>query len=416
MAYYQPTQGLFTRQGQPNYGFPPIYPQPGQRAGLPGSGMNPAEHPGKLTHSSGDQHWGQQSPYAMPVSPDQVRQAYEQQKKLMAEAEKKRQESLKKVNAEAEKAQKAKAENQTGLTEAKKPEQANQANLKIQEAGASPDKNVRHDPKAPKSRGEEKENKEGWFKGSASTLIGAFKVASALIITGGINAFFFGVPLKTASLVSGVVASSQALSALKIHKEDNDFTRKLIGFTRKLMGRENDHTPSGKEWSMVPVWGAVCGFFGLSEAFGNHMFIKWKKSKDPSYHPKTLQERFKSLTDEVKVLEMKDLKGKFAKLDTRFKKIQLKNMEWGRDLYNYLERKAGNFAGQKGNTLLKNAGGLAEWGLARAKKFSQESAGGKKIYLGYIWSFCMASLGGAAQTVIAALMQTKVDKVHGVKS
>lgn len=392
-AYYQPAQGLFTRQGQPNYGFPPMIPQPGQQPGA-----NPAEQSDKLMRSSGDQHWGQQSPYAMPIPPGQARQAFEQQQKLMAEAERKRQETLKKPETEAEKAKKTGAEAQAKWVDTQKQGPADKTKPKTQDAFAKPD------PKATEGKGNEKANKEGWFKGSASTLIGAFKVTSALIITGGINAFFFGVPLKTASLVSGVVASSQALSALKIHKEDNDFTRKLIGFTRKLMGRENDHTPSGKEWSMVPVWGIICGLFGLSEAFFNHMSTKFSGEK-----PKTLNDRFKKLTEEVAGL--KNVNG----LSAWFRRMQLKNMERGRDLYVYLERKAGDFAGQKGNTLLKNAGSLAKSGLNWAKNFSEKSAGGKRPYLGYIWSFCMASLGGAAQTVIAALMQTKVDKVHGVK-
>lgn len=401
-AYYTPPPNLFFRQEQPGQAVslaaPPIESirQGGSPAGYwLARSWTGAQQDALNLYSSGRAEKTDLNPPARQHSEafvkqrQHIRAQFEKGQFEKSQLEKKAAEAPKKTGAEAKSS----------------PPQEKNAGLKPDSKQERP---VKSDPK-PKVRqaSEQPQNKqEGWFKGSASTLIGTFKVGSALIITGGINAFLFGVPLKTAALVSGLVASSQSLTALKIHRENNEFSKKLIGFTRKLMGRENDHTPSGKEWSMVPVWAGVCGMFGLTEAFGNHMYTKITKTP-----PKTLTQRFDALTEEVRELDKKNVTGASA----RFRKFQLRTMERGIAFIEIAEKKANEYAKQEGKTWLKTGGELAVKALAKAKHFSENSAGGRNPLLGYIWSFTMASLGGAAQTVIAALMQTRVDKAHGLK-
>jgi hypothetical protein len=396
VAYYSPPPSLFFRQEQLNQPFPFLEPpKNGIGQGVWGLGNGGAFPMSPVLQDS----FGPKSPEQKidwtvnrPLTP-QSAAFLKQQQKIREQFEKSRKESLKKAEAASAKADKKQAQ-----PDGKEPigQTLESKTGKRPEVG----KNTKNKQQP------EKREKEGGFKGSASTLIGAFKVGSALIITGGINAFLFGVPLKTAALVSGVVAGSQSLTALKIHRENNEFSRKIIGFTRKLMGRENDLTPSGKEWSMVPVWGTVCGMFGLTEALGNHMYTKITKTP-----PKTLTQRFDALTEEVEELKAKKVTGPNA----AFRQFQLDNMKRGKALINALENKAKAYANLDGNTLLKTGGILADKALKRARRFSEKSAGGRNPLLGYIWSFTMASLGGAAQTVIAAMMQTKVDKAHGLK-
>lgn len=395
VAYYSPPPSLFFRQEQLNQSFPFLEPpKNGMGQGLWGLGNGvsfptPAVLPDSFGPKSPEQKTG--LPINRPLTP-QSEAFLKQQQKIWEQFEKNRKEALKKAEADV------KADKKQAQSEGKDPigQILESGNGKRPEVG----KNTKNKQEPQKTE------KEGGFKGSASTLIGAFKVGSALIITGGINAFLFGVPLKTAALVSGVVAGSQSLTALKIHRENNELSRKIIGFTRKLMGRENDLTPSGKEWSMVPVWGTVCGMFGLTEALGNHMYTKITKTP-----PKTLTQRFDALTEEVRELDAKKATG----LSAEFRRFQLDNMKRGKALINALENKAKVYANLDGNTLLKTGGNLADKALKRARRFSEKSAGGRNPLLGYIWSFSMASLGGAAQTVIAAMMQTKVDKAHGLK-
>lgn len=400
VAYYSPPPSLFFRQEQLNPPFPFLEPpKNGMGQGLWVLNKTGAFPPSPLLQDSfGPKPPEQNAGLAInrPQSP-QSEAFLKQQQNIREQFEKNRKEALKKE----EKATKAD----------KKPTQSENRSHTEQKPVSNTGKRPEVGKNTKNKQEPQKPEKEGGFKGSASTLIGAFKVGSALIITGGINAFLFGVPLKTAALVSGVVAGSQSLTALKIHRENNELSRKIIGFTRKLMGRENDLTPSGKEWSMVPVWGAVCGLFGLTEALGNHLYIKWKKSQDPSYHPQNLRERFQSLQKEVKELEAKNVTG----VSAGFREFQLNNMKRGKALFETLKNKAKAYAKLDGKTVLKTGGKLAVKALEKAESFSENSAGGRNPLLGYIWSFTMASLGGAAQTVIAALMQTKVDKAHGLK-
>lgn len=392
MAYYPPPPGLFFRQEQLNP--PMVYPNPAETMSPPGRWLaGPAFNvPSPLTG-------GDQVQLSSPTFND--KQAQSPVRGQPSEAFLKQQQ---KIREQFEKSKKA-AEEKEGLKGKSRPKNDLQ-----------PGRHTKNE-KNPGQVGQgQAPEKEGGFKGSASTLIGAFKVASALIITGGINAFLFGVPIYTASLVSSVVAGSQALTALKIHRENNEFSRKIIGFTRKLMGRENDMTPSGKEWSMVPVWAGVCGLFGLSEALLNHAYIKGRQRWfDPNYQPQTLQERHTALSKKYGKNAPK--LTKLSVLD-KIERFQFHTMDQGQKVFGQLKAHAGKLAtqgetGQKG--LTANVGKLAKLLLRRVETFSAKSAGGKKMYLGYIWSFTMASLGGAGQTVIAALMQTEVDKKHGLK-
>ncbi|WP_373531287.1 hypothetical protein [Vampirovibrio sp.] len=231
-----------------------------------------------------------------------------------------------------------------------------------------------------------------WF--NASTLIGAFKVTSALIITGGINAFFFGVPIYIASGLSAVVAGSQSLAALKIHKEDSEFTRKVVRFSRKLMGRQNDPTPAGKEWSMVPVWAAICGSFGLSEAMGNHIY-----------------KRFTGHTEKNFDARMEDLKktlgsdNGWLNVLKPIQEVQQKGMQFVKSTKKRATTLFEKWATQGGVRKMPQ----------QALQYVMKSSGGRNMPLAYLWSFGMASFGGAMQTVLAALMQQKVDKAHGIQ-
>ncbi|WP_303673802.1 hypothetical protein [Vampirovibrio chlorellavorus] len=233
-------------------------------------------------------------------------------------------------------------------------------------------------------------------KVNGSKLIGAFKITSALVVTGAVNAFFFGVPIYISSGIAAAVAGAQALAALKIHKEDTPFTQKLMGFTRKLMGRETDLTPAGKEWSMVPVWAGICGAFGLSEAFLNHMF-----KESTGYQKKTFEDRKKSILNEIE-------RSRFG-----LKKVvlgqQLKGMSLVESCRRGLSSKFSQWATQEGATgLLVNR--LKQF-LGR---FNRGGAARPNYPLIYLWSLGMASFAGAAQTVVAALMQQKIDRANGM--
>jgi hypothetical protein len=254
---------------------------------------------------------------------------------------------------------------------------------------------VKTDPHSALAHGKSGHGKESgkasWL--NASTFIGAFKVTSALIVTGGINAFFFGVPLYIASGLSALVAGSQSLAALKIHKEDNEFTRKIVAFSRKVMGRQDDLTPGGKEWSMVPVWATICGFFGLSEAMGNHIY-----KQVTGYQEKSFRDREEELT---KVLH-KD--NGWLNVLKPMQDMQLSGMKFVKASKECVEELFKNWAAKGG--VLKIPHIALQQLLA--------SSGGRNMPLAYLWSFGIASFGGAFQTALAALIQQKVDKANGI--
>ncbi len=232
-------------------------------------------------------------------------------------------------------------------------------------------------------------------KGVASKLMGAFKVTSALLITGSFNAFFIGVPIWATVGLSTLVASMQSLAALKIHKEDHPTSRKIVDFSRKLMGREQDHTPAGKEWSMLPVWSAVCGSLALLEVGVNHLYKVLRG--DP---------KEKSFNDKLKVIQEAKEKGSaFAK---PFYDWQIKGM-------NFFEQRKGQSKALFNKYIDR---WLAQDGvmklMGKVGGFLREAKGGNKMYFTYLWSVVIASLGGALQTAIAAKFQEKLDKKHGL--
>jgi hypothetical protein len=247
------------------------------------------------------------------------------------------------------------------------------------------------DPESALPQKQSKPVKESWF--NASTWIGAFKVTSALIVTGGINAFFFGVPIYVASGLSALLAGSQSLAALKVHKEDNEFTRKIVAFSRKVMGRQNDLTPAGKEWSMVPVWATICGFFGLSEAMANHTFKLLT-----GYQEKDFESRRRDLASAPL-----NNNGRFN-LFQSIQKMQLSGMSLVQESKTYVETLFQNWAAKGGVRKIPH----------QVLKHVLNASGGRNMPLAYLWSFGVASFGGAFQTVLAALMQQKVDKAHGI--
>ncbi len=231
---------------------------------------------------------------------------------------------------------------------------------------------------------------------NGSKLIGAFKITSALVVTGAVNAFFFGVPIYVSSGIAAAVAGAQAFAALKIHKEDTPFTQKLMTFTRKVMGRENDLTPAGKEWSMVPVWAGICGAFGLSEAFLNHVF-----KESTGYQKKSFEARKKAILDEMQHSRFGLKKAILGK--------QLKGMAFVESSRQGLIDKFSHWA--------KQEGGLGKV-LTRMshflKRFNKGGAARPNYPLIYLWSLGMASFAGATQTAIAALMQQKIDRANGI--
>jgi hypothetical protein len=233
-------------------------------------------------------------------------------------------------------------------------------------------------------------------KVNGSKLIGAFKITSALVVTGAVNAFFFGVPIYVSSGIAAAVAGAQALAALKIHKEDTPFTQKLMGLTRKLMGRENDLTPAGKEWSMVPVWAGICGIFGLSEAFLNHVF-----KESTGYQKKTFADRKKGILEEMQ-------RSRFG-LKKAVLGYQLKGMAFVEDSRRGLSGKFSQWAKQEGAM-----GGLINRLNQFLKRFNRGGPARPNYPLIYLWSLGMASFAGALQTVLAALMQQKIDRANGM--
>jgi hypothetical protein len=135
-------------------------------------------------------------------------------------------------------------------------------------------------PKTPPQDAFYSERRQG--HGNASTWMSMYKFCGPLA-AGIFYGAMFGSPIWFAAGISLVVSSLQAGTALKIHKEDTPLARNIVRTTRKLMGRENDHSAAGKEWSMVPVWGAICFMAGLVEAFLNHLFahkVKHQKQED----------------------------------------------------------------------------------------------------------------------------------------
>jgi hypothetical protein len=233
--------------------------------------------------------------------------------------------------------------------------------------------------------------------GQASKWVGAFKVTFSLLVAGGINAFLFGIPVWVAAGVSALVSSAQSIIALKIHREDTEFSRKVVSGSRWLMGRKQDYTPSGKEWSMVPVWGAACGLMALVESMVNHGYKKWF-SKDGD----------KPLSD--------ILKARRTAIDAKLKQSPNEMMKWiyraqlrGMDLRNRVVDYV--------DSLLKNwsvgQGWKKKLGEIATKLWNQ---GGKRsMKTAYLLACGAAILGGIFQTSIAAYMQGKIDRRNGFK-
>lgn len=234
--------------------------------------------------------------------------------------------------------------------------------------------------------------------GNASKLVGIFKVTFSLLVTGGINAFLFGVPLPVAAGASALVAASQSAVALKIHREDHPLSRKLVAFTRRLTGKTDDKTPSGKEWAMVPIWGAVCGFFGLAESVVNHA-VKSIREKN-GIKPKDFDTRLKAIEEDL---------GKPNCRLRRIKELQRDSMNLGKTAFAKLSEFLEKWA--KKESLIGKPGQLANWAFNQFKS----AGGGRKMGLAYTWGFVITTIGGMAQTSLAALLQQRIDKAHGLK-
>lgn len=162
------------------------------------------------------------------------------------------------------------------------------------------------------------------------------------------------------------------------------------------MGRENDLTPAGKEWSMVPVWAGICGAFGLSEAFLNHMF-----KESTGYQKKSFEDRKKAILDEMQNSRFGLKKAILGK--------QLRMMAFVESSRQGLISKFSQWAKQEG-VLGKVLNRLSHF----LKRFNKGGAARPNYPLIYLWSLGMASFAGATQTAIAALMQQKIDRANGI--
>ncbi len=224
--------------------------------------------------------------------------------------------------------------------------------------------------------------------GNASRWVTAYKLGFSLLVAGAANAFLFGVPLWWAAGLSAVVASAQSAIALKVHREDTPFSRKMVSMTRKMMRRDQDQTPAGKEWSMVPVWGAACGAMALVEAGFNHLYSKWnpvKPGEDPVEAHLTRIKQSIDKDDRFKTLYQLQKRGVEF---TRDAKKWLKN--WLRDPFpNQLPAK------------------LKEMNHRLWIKLDNNVKGNPRA--GYLVGFILAAIGGIAQTSIAAKIQERID-------
>lgn len=220
--------------------------------------------------------------------------------------------------------------------------------------------------------------------GNASTWMSLYKFCGPLVAGIGYGTIF-GSHMGFAALVSLVVSSLQAGTALKIHKEDTPWAKNIVRHTRKLMGRENDHSAAGKEWSMVPVWGAVCGLAGLTEASINHGFARW-------FPPQTIEQ----------------LRGK----EGRFKRLyhmQAEAMQRAKDLKDYLTK---FLTGPKFKRFIPRF--AEDWPAMLKRLFGNKVQGNAK--LGYLAGIGIAGIGGMLQSASAAKIQERLDAKHAEKA
>jgi hypothetical protein len=221
--------------------------------------------------------------------------------------------------------------------------------------------------------------------GNASRWVTAYKLGFSLFVAGAANAFLFGVPLWWAGGLSAIVAAAQSGIALKVHKEDTDFSKKLVGFTRKVMRREKDQTPAGKEWSMVPIWGAACGAMALVEAGFNHIYSLRHPHKSADGE---LAERL------AKIQEGIDKQGLLKPLY----KLQKSGVENTRKAKHWLSQEFPKYLHPR----LKSMYHGFTRGLEKNMKGNPKA--------GYLVGFTLAGIGGIAQTSIAAKIQERIDR------
>lgn len=236
--------------------------------------------------------------------------------------------------------------------------------------------------------------------GQASKWVGAFKITFSLLVAGGINAFLFGVPIWVAAGVSALVSSAQSLIALKIHREDTDFSRKVVSGTRWMMGRKKDYTPSGKEWSMVPVWGVACGLMALVESMVNHAYKKWFSKDGDKPFAEVLKERKDALTN-----KLRNPSNKPGKLMDWVYKAQLQGMSLSERIMSGVTKTLEVWKSSTG--WKKKLGDMVSKVLKQSGKRSMKTA--------YLLACSAAILGGIFQTSVAAYMQGKIDKRNGFK-
>jgi hypothetical protein len=201
------------------------------------------------------------------------------------------------------------------------------------------------------------------------------------------------VPLWIAGGLSAGIASTQSMLALKIHKEDTEFAKKVVGFTRGVMGRTHDYTPSGKEWSMVPVWGGVCGLLALVEATLNHGYRSLFTQEMDKPLLKVLKER-------INVLE--PLVDSTSKLRSIYK-LQLRGVTKTHQILELLLEKIKQFSGSTG------------WKKIVGQKLEALWQQGRSMRVLYPLAFFTAIIGGVFQTSVAAYMQGKIDQQNKLK-
>lgn len=109
---------------------------------------------------------------------------------------------------------------------------------------------------------------------SASQLMSIYKCLGPAAAGVGYGLIFKGGSVLFAVMMSLLASSLSVVAVNKIHKEDGAFSQGIVNLSGKVMGRQPGRSPANKEWSMVPVWGVVCGFAGLLEAMLNHAYSK----------------------------------------------------------------------------------------------------------------------------------------------
>lgn len=251
------------------------------------------------------------------------------------------------------------------------------------------------EPVKPKSQDPQAENSESHHHtGNASKWVSAFKLSFSLLLAGGVNAFLFGVPLPVAVGLSTAVSASQSALALKIHREDTDFSRKLVKISRHLVGKDKDTSPSAKEWSMVPIWGGVCGLLVLGEACLNDLYRTcFKKGKSDS------------LIQRAEKLQIESVNQKHSSI-----------IRW---LYSTQHQAVSSFI----KLMDRMFAAVDQSALKGFKQFFsgqwnhiKHYQGGQKRLWSYGFAVSAAIFGGLFQTSLAALLQEKMDRRNGLKN